>query len=216
METTLYNLLHNRGLRQTFFRDQSVLANEWQNISKERLRKAANQILLQNHRELKAAFANLYHEWAERFPFDQTENSGLELTANFLESDYYKKSKYLTRNKDEPDLYEAFNSFCLSFWILVKERQACTNKFNILESSTFHIHIYNKTIKSLRGPHPLDMQSLTLNFFELKKQMQNYLTNASNDNPILIHTNSNDDLYDHTYGATWLGNTLPLDFSQLD
>ena len=100
METTLYDLLHNRGLRLNYFRDQSVLSNEWRNISTERVRKTANQILLQNHRELKARFANLYQEWAQRFSFDQIDNSGLELSANFLESDYYKNSKYLT--KDNP------------------------------------------------------------------------------------------------------------------
>ena len=50
METTLYDLLHNRGLRLNYFRDQSVLSNEWRNISTERVRKTTNQILLQNHR----------------------------------------------------------------------------------------------------------------------------------------------------------------------
>lgn len=216
METTLYDLLHNRGLRLNYFRDQSVLSNEWRNISTERVRKTANQILLQNHRELKARFANLYQEWAQRFSFDQIDNSGLELSANFLESDYYKNSKYLTKDNHESDVFEAFNSFCSSFWFLVKDRQACLNKYSIRENSTFHVHIYRKTTKSLNGPHPLDMEVFTLNFSDLKKQMQNYLTIANDETPILIHTNSNDDLYDHTYGATWLGKTLPLNFSQLE
>ena len=85
-----------------------------------------------------------------------------------------------------------------------------------MEVSNFHIHYYKSTNLNLRGPHPLDMKTEVLTVMDFKDKMQELLATANLENTILIHTCSGDDLYDHTYGAIWLGQTLPLDFSKLD
>jgi aromatic ring-cleaving dioxygenase len=216
METELYELLHNRGLRQTLLQKPQLFSEDFQVLEFDKLRRSANQQLLQTHRELKDLFPQIFLDWQKRFPFDQGDQKGIELSAIFQESKEYDEARYLTQDQTQKNVAQSFLKFCENFWHLVKDRPAHLNKEVFNESLNFHVHMYEETQNQLRGPHPQDMRMVGLNFLDLKHRMSEFLERATIDKPILIHTSTNDDLYDHTYGAIWLGRTLPLNFSKLD
>ena len=89
MEQCLYELLHNRGLRQSLARTPLFFTEDFRNISGEQLRRSSNQQLLQNHRDLNQDFPHLYRQWQRRFPFDVGAHTALELTSLFQESNEY-------------------------------------------------------------------------------------------------------------------------------
>ena len=59
------------------------------------------------------------------------------------------------------------------------------------------------------GPHPLPMYQAVYNS-DNRELIENYLRNNHRNNTILLHESINDDLRDHTEGATWLGAPLEL------
>jgi aromatic ring-cleaving dioxygenase len=216
METELYELLHNRGLRQTLLQKPQLFSEDFQVLNPEQVRRSANQQLLQTHRELKNLFPKFFADWQKRFPFDQGEQAGIELSAIFQESKEYDEAKYLTEDEKQKDVFQSFSKFCDSYWHLVTKKSPHLKKEVFNESLNFHVHMYEETQNNLRGPHPQDMKIVILNFLDLKHRMPEFLEWATIDRPVLIHSSSGDDLYDHTYAAIWLGRTLPLDFSKLD
>jgi len=185
-------------------------------LKPDQVRPAANQQLLQTHKELKGKFPAIFADWQKRFPFDVGEQAGIELSAIFQESKEYDGARYLTTDGVENSVSNIFLDFCEKFWHLIKNRPVHSSKEIFNEALNFHVHLYEETQTHLRGPHPLDMKMMVLNFVVLKERMKELMDRATIDRPILIHTSTGDDLYDHTYGAIWLGRMLPLDFSKLD
>jgi aromatic ring-cleaving dioxygenase len=64
------------------------------------------------------------------------------------------------------------------------------------------------------GPHPLPMFESHVsaeNLPEVEVQLVADIVNCS----ILIHEKTNDDMYDHTDGARWLGSSLELNLESL-
>ncbi len=69
-------------------------------------------------------------------------------------------------------------------------------------------------IPVLAGPHTLPM--MEVNFIqEVFSDFVLFLVKHRQDLSILVHTITGDDLYDHTQGAIWLGEQVPLDYSRL-
>jgi len=65
------------------------------------------------------------------------------------------------------------------------------------------------------GPHPLPM--FEINFSkELFPEALEWLKQNRKNLTILVHEVTGDDPKDHSEGALWLGDALPLDFSKLD
>jgi len=63
------------------------------------------------------------------------------------------------------------------------------------------------------GPHPLPM--LEVNFGKERfSDVLFFLMKERGSLNILVHSLSEDDFYDHSAGAIWLGKTLELDFSR--
>jgi aromatic ring-cleaving dioxygenase len=168
---------------------------------------AKNLPLLEDHIKLTQIYPQYYHDWQKRFPFDRERNMCLELTAQFYESSEFQENHSLENR---------FLNFCQNFWHLVLTQPAHTNREKITNELRFHTHLYKSTKHQLFGPHPRDMTSSDLNFDELTEELPFLMTKASQVNPVLVHTSTGDDLYDHTYGAIWIKRTLPLDFSKLD
>jgi aromatic ring-cleaving dioxygenase len=160
------------------------------------------------HSSLTVTFPEFYQAWIKRFPFDLENQKGLELTSIFLKSCEYKE--------DDSKLNENFLKFCQSFWHLVTDQSPHINKEVFFEVPEFHIHYYTDSTQKLRGPHLKDMTSEVISALELKNKMDELVASATLENPVLVHTSTGDDLYDHSYGALWLGQTLPLNFSKLD
>ena len=216
MEQTLFELIYNRGLRQTLLRSPLFFTEDFRNVPEEELLHSADRYLLQNHQKLIQAFPHLYLAWQIRFPLVNEKHAGLELTSSFQESKEYNEINYLKKNKKESDLYDNFLQFCQSFWHLVTEQSPRSSLETIDNASTFHIHYYETSDQNLRGPHPQDQRTEVVNSKELKDKMPQLLQIATIDKSIFFHCSTGDDLYDHSYGAKWLGRTLPLDFSKLD
>ncbi len=163
----------------------------------------AEQMHLKNHAELSKVFPHLFKEWSERFPFDR---AGLALTVAFEKSSEFRNGL---------NIHENFIEFSKKFWHLVTERPIHALKEEIHQVSSFHIHYYEASQNDLRGPHPLDMKAEVISRKKLEKKIEELLLRPTAFYSVLVHTSTGDDLYDHTYGAYWIGPVLPLDFSQL-
>lgn len=64
------------------------------------------------------------------------------------------------------------------------------------------------------GPHPLPMYQVNYSD-ENKELVEDYLAENTNNISILLHTDSDRVLHDHTDGARWLGSRLALDLEWL-
>ncbi|MEK2644352.1 DOPA 4,5-dioxygenase family protein [Bdellovibrio sp. BCCA] len=63
------------------------------------------------------------------------------------------------------------------------------------------------------GPHPIPM--FEINFpKELFTDVVLWLMKARGDLSVLVHELTGNDLYDHTQAAMWLGEAVPLDYSE--
>ncbi|MGZ3787265.1 MAG: DOPA 4,5-dioxygenase family protein [Bacteriovorax sp.] len=215
MEQSLFELIHDRGLRQIFWRCPQHFNEHFRLIFQGPILHESIGQLMQNHRNLTQAHPELYLDWQKRFPFDQLV-PGLELTASFLESKEHINAHCLADNERQSSMNKCFLKFCRNFWHLVVERAEHPKKDTIDEISHFHVHFYELSFQNLYGPHPQDMKTEVFNFAELQNNMNDFLKMATVERPIFIHTLTGDDLYDHTYGALWLGRTLPLKFAALD
>jgi aromatic ring-cleaving dioxygenase len=171
--------------------------------------KKINSESWQFHRKLELEFPHLYQEWQRRFPFDSKECAGFELSLAFQKNCEH-------HGVPEGDRHNVFSQFCKKFWHLITEKKAHISKETFDEVLNFHIHYYESTIANLRGPHPQDMRTEVVNRLELKTKINELIESATMESPIFVHTVTGDDLYDHTYGAIWLGHRLGLDFSKLD
>ena len=216
MEQTLFELIYNRGLRQTLLRSPLFFTEDFRNVPEEDLLHSADRYLLQNHHKLTKEFPYLYQAWQTRFPLVVESHIGLELTSSFQESEEYNEINYLKKNNKESEFFDNFLQFCQSFWHLVTEQSPRISKETIDNATDYHVHYYETTCKDLKGPHPKDMRTEYITSAELKEKMPDLLKIATIEKSIFFHCSTGDDLYDHTYGAKWLGRTLPLDFSKLD
>lgn len=189
MEQTVYDFLYKYDLTQSVSR---TILPDLQ--------------LLDLHRKLIKAFPHLYQDWVIRFPFDQDLHAGLELTLSFQKS----------RPVDGPEIFKSFLNFCQNFWHLVTDQEPHLFREDPADISMFHIHYYEASNQRIRGPHLQDMVTEVLKAKDLNEKMPLLLLIATSDRPIFVHSVTGDDLYDHSYGAVWLGNSLPLDFSKLD
>jgi aromatic ring-cleaving dioxygenase len=91
----------------------------------------------------------------------------------------------------------------------LKSHIECEFAAEISEGSVFVGQIIPKPV----GPHPLPM--LEVNF--AKEQFGviiPWLMNHRKNLDVLVHSISEDDFYDHTQGAMWLGNPVKLDLSR--
>ncbi len=65
------------------------------------------------------------------------------------------------------------------------------------------------------GPHPLPMYQVIYTS-EIQDRVEQFLESRRQDLSILLHESINDDVRDHTEGATWLGEPVELDLVWLD
>jgi len=98
------------------------------------------------------------------------------------------------------------------YWKDAKQKQAALDlRVRLAVMGCLIGSVHNKPI----GPHPLPMYQVVYNS-SIQQSVEKFLEDNRQDLSILLHESINDDVRDHTEGATWLGAELNLDLVWLD